>query len=304
MLAKAPSLAADEVVVDLEDAVAADGKEHARELAVAALRPRPARPDDRASRQRALDAVVGGRSARCRGGAPRRGRTPQGRVPGGRVRCGRAASGRNRPRGSDRDGARARGGRADSRRRARTGGARLRPGRHGRLARSSRPDDRSRQLGLRAQTRRRGRACVRAPGGRRPARASRRRPRSRPLGATRARARLRRQVGDPPQPDRAGQPHLHRRLRPIWNARSGSSRPRRERLASRASSSTKPLDGSQNRSSAAPSCSPSRFPPFHLRRGQHSAVPDVEQRGDRNRGKSEDPANDACHRAAEGTSEG
>jgi citrate lyase subunit beta / citryl-CoA lyase len=37
MLAKAPSLAADEVVVDLEDAVAAEDKEQARELAVAAL---------------------------------------------------------------------------------------------------------------------------------------------------------------------------------------------------------------------------------------------------------------------------
>ena len=38
MLAKAPSLAADEIVVDLEDAVAAAGKEQARELAVAVLR--------------------------------------------------------------------------------------------------------------------------------------------------------------------------------------------------------------------------------------------------------------------------
>jgi citrate lyase subunit beta/citryl-CoA lyase len=38
MLAKAPSLAADEVIVDLEDAVAPAGKESARELAVAALR--------------------------------------------------------------------------------------------------------------------------------------------------------------------------------------------------------------------------------------------------------------------------
>ena len=37
MLAKAPSLSADEVIVDLEDAVAAEGKEAARELAVAAL---------------------------------------------------------------------------------------------------------------------------------------------------------------------------------------------------------------------------------------------------------------------------
>jgi citrate lyase subunit beta / citryl-CoA lyase len=37
MLAKAPSLAADEVIVDLEDAVAAEGKERARGLAVAAL---------------------------------------------------------------------------------------------------------------------------------------------------------------------------------------------------------------------------------------------------------------------------
>ncbi len=37
MLAKAPSLAADEVIVDLEDAVAAEDKEQARGLAVAAL---------------------------------------------------------------------------------------------------------------------------------------------------------------------------------------------------------------------------------------------------------------------------
>ena len=37
MLAKAPSLAADEVIVDLEDAVAAEDKEQARRLAVAAL---------------------------------------------------------------------------------------------------------------------------------------------------------------------------------------------------------------------------------------------------------------------------
>jgi citrate lyase subunit beta / citryl-CoA lyase len=41
MLAKAPSLPADEVVVDLEDAVAEDGKEAARELAVAALQRGP-----------------------------------------------------------------------------------------------------------------------------------------------------------------------------------------------------------------------------------------------------------------------
>lgn len=41
MLAKAPSLAADEVVVDLEDAVAAEDKERARELAVAAIRRGP-----------------------------------------------------------------------------------------------------------------------------------------------------------------------------------------------------------------------------------------------------------------------
>ena len=37
MLAKAPSLAADEVIIDLEDAVAADDKEQARGLAIAAL---------------------------------------------------------------------------------------------------------------------------------------------------------------------------------------------------------------------------------------------------------------------------
>jgi citrate lyase subunit beta / citryl-CoA lyase len=41
MLAKAPSLPADEVIVDLEDAVAAEDKERARGLAVAALRRGP-----------------------------------------------------------------------------------------------------------------------------------------------------------------------------------------------------------------------------------------------------------------------
>jgi citrate lyase subunit beta / citryl-CoA lyase len=41
MLAKAPSLAADEVIVDLEDAVAAEGKEGARALAVEAIRRGP-----------------------------------------------------------------------------------------------------------------------------------------------------------------------------------------------------------------------------------------------------------------------
>ena len=41
MLAKAPSLPADEVIIDLEDAVAAEGKEQARALAVDALRRGP-----------------------------------------------------------------------------------------------------------------------------------------------------------------------------------------------------------------------------------------------------------------------
>jgi citrate lyase subunit beta/citryl-CoA lyase len=44
MLAKAPSLPADEVIVDLEDAVAADDKDTARELAVAALGKGPLGP--------------------------------------------------------------------------------------------------------------------------------------------------------------------------------------------------------------------------------------------------------------------
>ena len=41
MLAKAPSLAPDEVILDLEDAVAADDKERARSLAVEAIRRGP-----------------------------------------------------------------------------------------------------------------------------------------------------------------------------------------------------------------------------------------------------------------------
>jgi citrate lyase subunit beta / citryl-CoA lyase len=44
MLAKAPSLGADEAIVDLEDAVAAQDKDRARELAVAAVRRSPLAP--------------------------------------------------------------------------------------------------------------------------------------------------------------------------------------------------------------------------------------------------------------------
>jgi citrate lyase subunit beta/citryl-CoA lyase len=44
MLTKAPSLPADEVIVDLEDAVAPEDKDEARELAVAALRGGPLGP--------------------------------------------------------------------------------------------------------------------------------------------------------------------------------------------------------------------------------------------------------------------
>jgi citrate lyase subunit beta/citryl-CoA lyase len=56
MLAKAPSLSADEVIVDLEDAVAPEDKERARRLAVAALR------RDRLGRTTSLR--VNGRSTR------------------------------------------------------------------------------------------------------------------------------------------------------------------------------------------------------------------------------------------------
>ena len=93
---------------------------------------------------------------------------------------------------------------------------------------------------LRPRARGRGGARLGPPGARRAARAARRRPRARPLRATRARARLRRQVGDPPEPDRAGQPHLHavagRRRAREADPRGG----RRERPASRESSSTRP----------------------------------------------------------------
>jgi citrate lyase subunit beta/citryl-CoA lyase len=44
MLAKAPSLAADEMIVDLEDAVGAEGKKAAREIALAALKRGPLGP--------------------------------------------------------------------------------------------------------------------------------------------------------------------------------------------------------------------------------------------------------------------
>ena len=144
MLAKAPSLAADEVDRRPRGRGRCRGQGAGARARCRRAAARPARPDDRAARQRALDAVVGGRSARGRGGASRRGRTPQGRVPRGRVRCGRAAAGRNRPRGSDRDCTRPRRGRTDRGRRPRPRGARLRPGRHRRFARCPRPVDRSR----------------------------------------------------------------------------------------------------------------------------------------------------------------
>ena len=64
MLAKAPSLGADEAIVDLEDAVAPEGKEAARELAVAAVRRGPTRAHDGDPGQRARLRVVGGRPPR------------------------------------------------------------------------------------------------------------------------------------------------------------------------------------------------------------------------------------------------
>ena len=301
MLAKAPSLAADEVIVDLEDAVAAEDKEQARGLAVAALRRGPLgrttalRVNGRSTR------VVGGRPPRGCGGASRRGRTPQGRVPRGRVRRGRAAPGRHRHRGPDRDGARTRRGRADRRRRRRARGARLRSGRPRCLARRAGADDRRRRLRLRARAR--GRGCPRLgpAGARRAARPPRRRPRPRPLRAARARARLRRQVGDPPEPDRARQPDLHPVAGRPGTREAAPRSSDAERPASRESSSTRRRAASPSPCSDAPGCSPSGLPPFHLRREQHRAIPEPNQPEDRCRSQAEDPG-DACHRAAEGTS--
>ncbi len=237
MLAKAPSLAADEIVVDLEDAVAAEDKEQARGLAVAALKRGPLgrttalrvnarstpwwEDDLRAAAEARPDVVVLPKVESPEDVSAAAELLPDGIGLEAQIETAR--------------------GLAEAERIAAAG--------HGLEALVFGPADMAASLGLpvltigagssdyAAQTRRRGRARVRAPGGRRPARASRRRPRSRPLGATRARARLRRQVGDPPEPDRAGQPHLHavagrpgtRGADPRSSARSGSLRGRARR---------------------------------------------------------------------------
>ena len=208
MLAKAPSLGADEAIVDLEDAVAPEDKDAARELAVAAVRTRPlARTTAIRVNARGTD---GGRttSAPPRRRGPTSSYSPRSsprRTCPPRPSCSRRASGsrrRSRRRAASRmptD----RGGRARAR------GARLRPGGSRGVARDSRPHDRGRRERLRLRACRRGCARRRPPGDRRPARPARRRPRPRRLRPPRVRARLRRQVGHPPEPDRAGAPRLH-----------------------------------------------------------------------------------------------
>ena len=193
---------------------------------------RAARPDDGAPRQRTLDAVVGGRPPRGGGGAARRRRTPKGRVPGGRVRRGRAAAGRG----------------SASRRRSRPPAGSSRQngsppqGTGSRLSSSVRPTSLPRSafrcltIGAGTSDYALARVVVAARASglqarRRASRTARRRSRPRRLRATRTRPRLRRQVGDPPEPDRAGQLRLHpvarragARAKRILDAAAGAAR--------------------------------------------------------------------------------
>ena len=252
-------------------------------------RARPARPDDRAPRQRTVHAVVGGRPPRGGGSASRRRRTPQGRVRGGRVRRGRAAPGRrsaSRPRSRRRAGS------------SRPSGSP--PPAHGLEALVFGPADLAASLGVPVLTIGAGASDYAL---------------ARVVAAARAsglqvldgpHARLGDDLGLVLSARRAlehgydGKWVIHpSQIEPVnriftpspadlERAQAAPRSRRPARPASRASWWTRRRESSPSRCSGAPSCSPSGLPPLHLR--PRAAPRDTASR-------------DACHHAAEGTSE-
>ena len=258
---KAPTLGADLVFLDLEDAVAPDDKEQARANVIEALGgQRLVHDGGERAHQRARHPLVLPRRRRCRRG-PRQRARHRARAEGG---VGLRRRVRRDPVGSDRAAQRV-GARPDrhphpdrdreghgQRRddRACASGPTRGDGLRRRRLRGQRAgaDDehRRRQPGLRGAHRCRRRRCPRLPLGRsvalRDLADGRRLPRGGPApdrrpvrglqrcagvserGATRRRAGLRRQMGDPPLPGRAGQRGLHARRRRGRSGPNGSSR--------------------------------------------------------------------------------
>ena len=224
MLAKAVTLPADMVFVDLEDACRArcEDRRNAGTGGRCARGARVGRGDARRARQRRVHALVSPRRpCRRRGsrGGARLHRRAQGREriarplrrpPAGPAR-GRARAGApDRPRAPDRERPRARRDRGDRRREHPHRDAHLRPGRlrsvarhAAALARRGRPRLPRRPVALRAHADRHDSAGLRTAGDRRPVCGDPGRGWLSSVRAALARARLRRQVGPPPGPDRA-----------------------------------------------------------------------------------------------------
>ena len=241
-LAKAPALEADEVFLDLEDAVAASEKDRARELVIAALGEHDFGGKTVVVRVNGTDTphyyrdLIDGRRAGGlqdrRGDAPegahaRRRRDDRQAAHPDRARA-RAAGRADRHRGADRGRDRPDRLRGDRRRVGPDGDADLRPRRLQRRGRHPDHDDRRRARGLpgrppqlRLLAPGRGRPRGGDPGDRRAVRGVRRRRGPARALAARAGARDGRQVDHPPAPDRRSST---RSSRP--RARSGSA-PRR-----------------------------------------------------------------------------
>ena len=255
-LAKAPQLDADEVFLDLEDAVAPGEKEQARARVIAALREADfgaktvvvrVNGTDTPHYYRDLIDVVEQAGDRLDAVM-----LPKVRTTGDvemtdkllrqiELACGLRARA-HRHRGADRGRHRADRVRGDRRRLAADGDARLRA--RGLLRRDRHPGHDDRRVAARLPRRppqlrvlqaRRGRPRRRHPGHRRPVRGRRRRGGPARARAAREGAGPRREVDDPPRPDRRRQRRLHPGPRGVGARRGDARRLRPRRPPARAS---------------------------------------------------------------------
>ena len=275
MLAKAPSLGADEAIVDLEDAVAPEDKVAARELAVAAVRRGPLARTTAIRVNAARLRVVGGRPARRGGSASRRCRTPEGRVRPGRVPlrpscCRRGSASRRRSR--RRAGSRT----PTTSRRPATVSRRSSSARRISRRRSGFPSSRSETVRTttdsRASSRPRARAASRRSTARTPGSATT----SASSSPRAARSSTATTASGSIHPSQIGPVHLVFTPSPaeIERAKRILAAPQ-GRFGSKESSPTRLHAASPRPSSGAPRSSPSGFPPFDFRHREHAAVPEV-----------------------------
>ncbi len=251
-IAKAVGLEADEIFLDLEDAVAPNEKDSARERVIEALRTLDfgaktvvvrVNGTDTPHYYKDLIAVVEQAGEHLRRGhaaeGPHARRRRDDRQAADPDRARERLRGRpDRDRGADRGRDRADRLRGDRRRLPADGDADLRPGRLQRGGRHPDHDDRRRARGLsrrpsqlRLLAARRGGARGGHPGDRRSVRAGRRRRRAARARGARAGAGARRQVDDPPGPDRDRQRGLQPGARAVGARRGDARAPTTKRTA-------------------------------------------------------------------------